>query len=94
MSEYSMELNSGWKAEHFFPFRELVIKTADQKRVEFRKVVKGEWINCSGSEEMVKCSNCDIIFTEDFIEGMPPYGSKSKRPNYCPNCGADMRGEV
>lgn len=41
-----------------------------------RPVVRGEWI---GDGDCIICSNCKTAYT--FM------GS-----NYCPNCGADMRG--
>ena len=51
---------------------------------------KGEWIaqdihNC---HTKFKCSNCGII--HDF---MHLYGEPTADYTFCPNCGADMRGE-
>ena len=42
---------------------------------------QGEWIDIDSLVSKAMCSNCkNIIITE-------PFG----KPNYCPNCGADMR---
>lgn len=38
---------------------------------------KGKWIEDSGN---IACSHCHIIWLY-------------RKTNYCPNCGADMRGE-
>lgn len=46
------------------------------KPADVRPVVRGEWI---GDGDCIICSNCKTAYT--FM------GS-----NFCPNCGADMRG--
>lgn len=43
----------------------------------------GEWIPQDEYEAYNKCSNCGIVIDNDF----PIWR------NFCPNCGADMRGE-
>ena len=56
---------------------------------DVRPVVRGKWIdrwycsNMSGYEYAMKCSVCEN----------PTYriSLAEKMPNYCPNCGADMR---
>lgn len=50
------------------------------KRLEERKV--GKWIRVDHTK--VKCSNCDITH----LIAQYPHGVI----DYCPNCGADMRG--
>lgn len=47
---------------------------------------KGEWdINCQG---IVFCSKCKKVFNHNYdIDYMESHF------NFCPNCGADMRGE-
>lgn len=50
-----------------------------QPTADVREVVKGEWIDM-GSGQV--CSECHEI----------QYGYDNYR-RYCPNCGADMRGE-
>ena len=43
----------------------------------------GEWIPQDEFEAYHKCSNCGILIDNDF----PVWR------NFCPNCGADMRGK-
>ena len=53
-------------------------------------VVRGEWtvveLNDWGDEVIYECPICKEAF--QIIEGTPEENSY----NYCPNCGADMRG--
>jgi hypothetical protein len=46
---------------------------------DVRENVRGEWISTGFME--VKCSNCKETFHE------------LESANFCPNCGADMRGD-
>lgn len=48
---------------------------------------KGEWdVNCQG---IVFCSKCKKVINHNYdIDYMESHF------NFCPNCGADMRGEV
>ena len=41
---------------------------------------KGEWIDTDNYYQRWKCSECGCH-------------TRDAKPNYCPNCGADMRGE-
>ena len=59
---------------------------AMQPTVEAREVVYGEW------ESKIMnyfCSCCGTAFDDDLAWITGEYGL----PNFCPNCGADMRGE-
>ena len=54
---------------------------ADLKRASaanVRENVRGEWIPVDELNDAFDCSVCDVMV--------------SKRLNYCPNCGAEMRG--
>lgn len=58
---------------------------------DVRPVVRGKWIDCDDKYygwNMWACSACG----EEFIleEGTPDMNEY----NFCPNCGADMRGEA
>lgn len=64
-------------------FRELIAYECGQKSVEERS--KGEWIFKHGSSRNW-CSNCDMSFASNLCEGL--------EFSFCPNCGADMRGNV
>ena len=49
---------------------------------DVRENVRGEWVVMPHSNDWVKCSKCNCAM--DYI--------MSSGCNYCPNCGADMRG--
>ena len=52
-----------------------------------RPVVRGEWQEKAVWDDVVfVCSNCEEPWT--LIEGTP----EQNNMNFCPNCGADMRG--
>lgn len=46
---------------------------------------EGKWITHSDYPDRLICSNCNHRYDVWFID---------KGTNYCPNCGADMRGET
>ena len=46
---------------------------------DVRPVVRGRWENFRGKP---RCSRCKAVWPEDYYDH-----------NFCPNCGADMRGE-
>ena len=53
-----------------------------EELVEYTPVKYGRWINRPSNSNQVYCSECAMI-----LDGM------ANVFNYCPNCGADMRGE-
>ena len=59
---------------------------------EVVKVVHGRWERTDKYDEDsdVRCSRCKMEF--DYIDGMCYLVEGVELPNYCPNCGADMRG--
>lgn len=61
--------------------------TCDRPKGEW--IDKGEWIAVEDDCENIywECSNCEDAF---YLEVGTP---KSNNYNYCPNCGADMRGD-
>ena len=61
---------------------------ADAPTIEERK--KGKWIETDDGWDgtYFVCSNCGCPWT--LIDGDP----RDNDMNYCPNCGADMRGET
>lgn len=61
-------------------FRDACVAIEDSPTIEERK--RGKWINHI-EKGMCECQKCgEMIETE-----------RAYRANYCPNCGADMRGE-
>ena len=57
----------------------------DEPTADVREVVRGEWIEVDDALVRGYCSQCgwEAYYYEDDVVGMP----------YCPNCGADMRGD-
>lgn len=51
---------------------------------DVRPVVRGKWLPTKDDNKK-RCSHCDVIH----LIAQYPYGNA----NFCPNCGADMRGE-
>lgn len=52
---------------------------------------QGEWID-DGTELGCQCINCGKTLDE-YIDNLDEDNHLAESPNYCPNCGADMRGE-
>lgn len=57
--------------------------------IEARPVVRGEWIN-DGLGDWY-CSSCRVLHTFDEYGDVHPLVDCGY--NFCPNCGADMRGD-
>mgnify|MGYP003309411648 CR=1 FL=1 len=70
-----------------YMMRELI---KDAPTVDAVEVVHGEWV-CKDLDNFrkveVKCSECGWIGIENYDSYVDPSDF-----NYCPNCGADMRG--
>lgn len=52
----------------------------------------GQWIP-SDSELEIKCNKCGKSFS-DYVNAGTGYMFLEEIPNFCPNCGEDMRGET
>ncbi len=50
---------------------------------------KGRW-EMGIDERFVECSECGLMTTRNELRGLAVFGKNE--PNFCPNCGADMRG--
>ena len=57
----------------------LAIRVQIIPAADVRPVVRGRWENFRGKP---RCSRCKAVWPEDYYDH-----------NFCPNCGADMRGE-
>lgn len=57
-------------------------------------VKHGEW-DFQGYQ-LFKCTNCKEIFTQNQLEAMQNHINQEEFtfPNFCPNCGARMGGDV
>ena len=49
---------------------------------------RGKW-EMGIDERFVKCSECGLMTTRNELRGLAVFGKNE--PNFCPNCGADMR---
>lgn len=92
MNDLSFEFNSPMTKEDWDKLQdnemedtvEVTFKTPSGKRVPFRKVKHGDWVEHEDKLGMIDdlmCSLCGHCTYEDY-------------PNFCSNCGADMRGET
>ena len=74
-------------------FMECIIRVNDAPTVEERK--KGKWIEYDSDEDkydIIKCPCCKNTFTVDSYH-WTDIGFIKDDFKFCPNCGADMRGE-
>ena len=58
---------------------------------DVRENVRGEWIEADTDKDFVTCSICKNKGYKDRMAWRPDYAKKYF--NFCPNCGAYMRGE-
>lgn len=60
---------------------------------DVQPVKRGRW-DFQGYQ-LFKCTNCNEMFTQNQLEAMQNHKDceECAFPNYCPNCGANMRGE-
>ena len=63
-------------------------------RANVQPVKRGEW-DFQGYQ-LFKCTNCKEIFTQNQLEAMQNHIDQEEFtfPNFCPNCGANMRGDT
>lgn len=74
--------------KHHCPRYNKVIREA-LKGAEPRKPGKWEFIG----DNMFECTNCEVVYTTNQLNGLRNYDTDPYAPKFCPNCGADMRGE-
>ena len=74
-----------------FGMLDTVFNAAYMPSVDAVEVVYGQWerIDKYDEDSNVRCSRCKMEF--DYIDGMCYLVEGVELPNYCPNCGADMR---
>lgn len=66
----------------------------DEPAADVQPIKHGEW-DFQGYQ-LFKCTNCKEIFTQNQLEAMQNHIDQEEFtfPNFCPNCGADMRGDT
>lgn len=52
---------------------------------------KGKWSFIG--DNMFECTCCGTPYTTQQLNGLRNYNTDPYAPKFCPNCGADMRGE-
>ena len=70
----------------------IIAQVNEQPTIEERKT--GKWIEYDSDEDkydIIKCSCCNHTFTVDSFH-WTDIGFTKNDFNFCPNCGADMRG--
>lgn len=62
-------------------------------QIDAQPVKHGKWSEYSrnGLETYVECTNCCVASRPIHLQMVT--GNGSGLPDYCPNCGADMRGD-
>lgn len=65
--------------------QEEIVKILDEERP------KGNW-DFAG-DNMFRCTECGVLYTYKQLEHLKKHTTDSTFPNFCPRCGADMRGE-
>lgn len=66
---------------------ELADMIDDAPTIEAVPVVHGEWIGDT-------CSACNMRWDENMVDNADDWGYFDPMPDFCPNCGADMRKKV
>lgn len=66
---------------------ELPCKVEDAPAIEAVPVVYGKWFDNI-------CSSCQLRWDENMVNNADDWGYFNPMPNFCPNCGADMRRKV
>ena len=65
----------------------------DYPTADVRENVRGEWINDNTACGLYKCSVCNDFATVIGWASCVPIEQMYRIMKYCPNCGAEMRGE-
>ena len=81
------KIPDGMNAESYMAGMDFVLNKIDDAPTIEPERKKGKWHTRIYSKvEMMVCSECQSEFSYDAETGVSDY-------NFCPNCGADMRGD-
>ena len=104
LSDYALQESPNWGAngygnqDAYDAINECIKAIDDQPTADVRKNVKGRWVEVVDRTEMYdkegvktwgmlfQCNQCGFVLNA--IEG------HTGQYNFCPNCGADMRGDI
>ena len=75
----------------FVEYQDIAKKTASKLPSVTPKRKTGKW-NFIG-DQMFECTECGVCYTQNQFHQMMVRITDPEFPNFCPNCGADMRGE-
>lgn len=73
---------------------DMICELDEASSADVRENVKGEWIirKCALGHEYTECSNCNTVFDIKTHNGTLEW-IDLRGASFCPNCGADMRGD-
>lgn len=77
------------RIENPYQWAEIASWLRNSPTIEERK--KGKWSFIG--DNMFECTCCGTPYTTQQLNGLRNYNTDPYAPKFCPNCGADMRGE-
>ena len=74
------------KSDYFYEIQKAIqdIPSAEPERKT------GKW-NFIG-DNMFECTSCGVVYTTNQLNSLRNFDTDPYAPKFCPNCGADMRG--
>lgn len=82
-----LKIDYGFTWDDITPTHEEMYALIDRQPTVQPERKKGKWLpDARTFQAMFVCSNCMTLMSVDTVNYKPAW-------NYCPHCGADMRGE-
>ena len=90
------DVEDPFRLSEFYRFYELPNIAVSRENFEKMRPVepelkRGKW-NFIG-DQMFECTECGVCYTQNQFHQMRVRITDPEFPNFCPNCGADMRDE-